>query len=191
MPAPKRTPAKRAADLEIITRQYLSGISQAEIATNLALSQQQISYDLAQLRVRWLTNSQANIDQRKAEELAKIDVVEVENWAAWRRSCKDKETRTAETLTGDANRVKKVARTTGQSGNPEFLKGVQWCIEQRCKILGIVAPDTEVNVSVNTDVQVVDITKLSETEFQALRDIVAIAKAPMDGAATGDGGVPP
>jgi len=31
-----------------------------------------------------------------------------------------------------------VERTVkGQAGDPRFLTGVQWCIERRCKILGI------------------------------------------------------
>ena len=28
----------------------------------------------------------------------------------------------------------------GQAGDPRFLAGVQWCIERRCKIIGIDAP---------------------------------------------------
>ncbi|MHC4984512.1 MAG: hypothetical protein ACYTF6_15275, partial [Planctomycetota bacterium] len=28
----------------------------------------------------------------------------------------------------------------GQAGDPRFLAGVQWCIERRCKILGLDAP---------------------------------------------------
>ena len=37
-------------------------------------------------------------------------------------------------------KVKEVKRREGQSGNPSFLAGVQWCINKRCEILGLDAP---------------------------------------------------
>jgi len=88
-----------------------------------------------------------NINQKKARELTKIDNLERTYWRAWRRSCEDKEIDIAEKTTDGAApghpvplpRTKAAKRREGQSGNPAFLAGVQWCIEQRCKITGIVS----------------------------------------------------
>ena len=40
---------------------------------------------------------------------------------------------------GAKARLKKVSTSYEPVGNPRFLKGVQWCIEMRCKILGLYA----------------------------------------------------
>ena len=82
-----------------------------------------------------------DFDEARAQELAKVDLLELEYWQAWQRSCQDAETETLrqrQTTDGKVNDFSKV--TKGQAGDKRFLDGVQWCIERRCKILGIDAP---------------------------------------------------
>ena len=144
----KRTPIQRERDLLEISGLYLRGITQAEIASQLGVSQQQVSYDLKILQRRWLAESVAKIDERKARELAKVDRLEREYWEAWERSKLDAETVTLEKLGAlkdgqgqiVGTKVKEVKKREGQSGNPSFLAGVQWCIDKRCEILGLDAP---------------------------------------------------
>src|SRR5262249_24223213 len=66
---------------------------------------------------------------------------EREYWAAWEASKKEREITTTEQLTGgDGDRLKAVVRKEQQTGDPRYLAGVQSCIEQRCKLLGLNAP---------------------------------------------------
>jgi hypothetical protein len=120
MNGPKRKPDERERDLEALARLYVKGTSQSEIAAKLHVTQQQISYDLKELRKRWAASTLRVRD----EELAKIDAIEAEYWAAWEKS---KDLLIVETKT----KAKGVL-----PGDPRFLQGALSCVERRCKILG-------------------------------------------------------
>jgi hypothetical protein len=139
MAANKRTKLERERDLQKISQEYLRGKTQQEMAQLFGVSQAQVSYDLKVLKRRWFKASLLNMAEAKARELAKIDALERKYAEAWERSLKDKETKTAEkTTAGPAGRTRAVSRQEERDGNPAFLAGIQWCIEQRCKILGLV-----------------------------------------------------
>ena len=72
-----------------VRRWYLSGKTQPEIAKLLDVSQPTISRDLKYLRIEWIQSAIVDINEAKSKELAKIDVLEVEYWEAWRRSIGD------------------------------------------------------------------------------------------------------
>lgn len=145
----KRAHLEIERDRREIADLYLQGWIQADIAAHInadkkrgyTLSQQMISYDLRRLQAMWRESALIDIDNAKAKELAKIDRLEIEYWRAWVRSCEDAETVKQKGKPGtEPGRVQTedVERTTkGQSGDPRFLQGVQWCIERRCKVLGI------------------------------------------------------
>ena len=124
MAAPTRTPDQRERDLATIAEMYCQRALQVDIAAKLGVSQQQISYDLRIIRKRWQKSAIRDFDMHRAEELAKIDNLEMEYWRAWK------------------------------SGAPEdqrasqYLSGVMACIDRRCKLLGIDAPD-RANLSVD------------------------------------------
>jgi hypothetical protein len=126
---------------------YLRGEYQSDIAVRFGISQQQISLDLKAIRAAWLQSAIRDFDAARAEELAKIDAVESEYWQAWERSKKDKEIAVQETdgvldEKTKRPRIKKgMLRKEGQSGNPAYLAGILSCIERRCKILGLDAPE--------------------------------------------------
>ena len=148
MAAPKRSRLQREKDLTEISRLYLAGKVQAEIADMLKVSQQQVSYDLAILRGRWQRAANTNIGELKARELAKVDRLELEYWDAWQRSLEaDKTIKTkgkVQQVDDNTHFIREQpAEQTAHtdSGDPRYLQGVQWCIERRCKILGIDAPE--------------------------------------------------
>lgn len=120
-----------------VAERYLRGLYMAQIAEELGVDTATVSRDLAELRKEWLDRSINHIDQKKAEELAKIDRLEVEYWNAWKRSQENAETIIdKDTPKGHVYE----RRVTGQSGNPSFLDGVMECIKKRCEILGLDAP---------------------------------------------------
>jgi len=157
MAAPKRTSIQIERDRRDIAQLYLKGWIQADIAAYLSedperhyvLSQQMISYDLRRVQAQWRESALIDVDEAKSRELAKIDQLEREYWQAWERSCENAETVVRKTKgtvkkyeDGDgqfvAERPAEVNKTSaGQAGDPRFLQGIQWCIDRRCKIIGV------------------------------------------------------
>ena len=150
MAAPKRNRTEIVRDRKEIVRLYLrEQKSQFEIVAILngrkkigyQVNQQMVSYDLCAIRKGWLESAMIDFNDEKAQELAKIDNLELEYWRAWVRSCEDAETQVAKAVESTKESRKEATKTTkGQAGDPRFLTGVQWCIERRCKILGVDAP---------------------------------------------------
>ena len=136
-----RSKAQREADLLTLSSLYLQGFQQSEIGKELGISQAQVSKDLAVVYSRWRESSVINFDAAKQRELERIDEVERAYWQAWRDSRRDsKKTKKLAIRAGTGETVRGEEANETRSGNPEYLKGVQWCIEQRCKIIGINAP---------------------------------------------------
>lgn len=118
MGANTRTPARRAADRKEIVRLYLTeGLNQHEVAARVGISQEQVSYDLRAVAREWQRQAVADVDAARGAELAKLAQLEAEYWDAWRTQT-DKD----------------------ESRRPAYLDGVLKCIERRCKLLGIDAP---------------------------------------------------
>ena len=147
-----RDTSQIARDRKRIGELYLKGWLQNDIAKDLKISQATVSRDLKSLFKSWQKSALVDIDKAKAKELAKVDNLELEYWKAWERSCEDAETMVKKTK-GSVKRYQdddgqfiverpaEVDQTSkGQTGDSRFLQGVQWCIDKRCKILGIDAP---------------------------------------------------
>jgi hypothetical protein len=137
MAAPTFTPAQREANLLTVSDLYLRGKTQASIAVQIGCSQQQVSGYLKKLYKRWQADAAQKIDRLKARELARLDKVEAEAWAAWERSQKDAEVETTTSI-GEEKSIK--FKREGQTGDSRFLDIVSKCIAQRCRILGVDAP---------------------------------------------------
>ena len=149
MAAPKRTRGQREYDLILVSEMYLRGETQEAIAVAVSahyegfdLTRQQMGYDIKKLHGRWIQSQLINIDAAKARELARVDKIEREAWDAWERSKQDAETITTKGrgTKGAAAQMEKTIQLKGQVGDGSFLRIVQWCVEQRCKILGLDAP---------------------------------------------------
>jgi hypothetical protein len=136
-----RSPDQIRKDRAEVARLYLKRWTQVEIGAKLGLSRQQIGYDLEAVRQEWLQSSLMDFNARRAEELARIDRLERDSWDAWEATKKGKETTTSEhTKGGHGERVKAAIRKVEQAGDPRYLTVVQWCVEQRCRLLGLHAP---------------------------------------------------
>jgi hypothetical protein len=148
---PRRSKIQREKDLVQIERRYMRGESQTKIAQDVGVTQQQVSLDIKEIIKRWRAATTFDLDDLKRVELGKINNLEITYWEAWERSCEDAETKTAK-LKGYANKdtkeienlipVEQTDQRKGQAGDPSFLRGIQWCIEKRCEILGLDAPKT-------------------------------------------------
>lgn len=141
---PRRKRNERERDLADIARLYLRGMGQYAIrdAVNegkpYTITQSTVSKDLKELRKRWLDSSLRDFDNARAQELVKVDKLEAEYWQAWERSMKEKTQTTTGRETGDKKTKDKASvRKEGRDGNPQFLQGVQWCIDKRCELLGL------------------------------------------------------
>ena len=147
----RSSPAEQARLERQIAQRYYQGISQVEIAEELNIEQPTVSRYLAKTREKWSRENVQKIDELKQGELAKIDILELEYWSAWKRSCLNAEKETIKAIQAGgkkeegkeptADRYEKQKTTEGQSGDPRFLEGIQNCIKQRCKILGVEAPE--------------------------------------------------
>ena len=139
-----RSPLERERDLRETAALYLRGLTHYEIAQRLNVSRQQIGYDLKVLQRRWQESALADFNAKKAAELARVDELERTYWEAWERSCQFREVTTQErTQEGEGqagdSRLKAGVRKEQRDGNAEFLKGIERCIEMRCKIIGAFA----------------------------------------------------
>lgn len=127
----------------IVAELYIKGKTQSEIAKEFDTTQATISRDLKAIQEVWLEQSVKNYDEAISQELAKIDNLERTYWQAWEDS---KEDAVTETVKGrqrgkEIDSAEKTIQKKGQVGNKSFLDGVQWCIERRCKLLGLDSPD--------------------------------------------------
>jgi len=141
-------PRSSAEELVIESRRcrlaelFLRGVTrQTELAERLGVDRSTISRDLTTLKARWKESGIRDLNMAKGQELERLDALEREYWQAWEQSKGPHEiTTTEQTTDSDGERVKAAIRKEDQHGDPRYLDGVQRCIEQRCKILGINAP---------------------------------------------------
>lgn len=160
-----RSTSQKIRDRRRIADLYLQGETQIDIAEKVGISQGTVSRDIKFLQDFWLKSSLIDFDEAKSKELAKVDRLEREYWDAWERSCEDAESTTEKEIELDDRTIRKEATQTakGQAGDPRFLAGVQWCIEKRCKILGLDAP-------IKKDVlnKELDLTKLTDEQLRRI-----------------------
>lgn len=153
------------ARMKEVSDLYLQGWSLSRISAKLDVSHVTVKNDLDRLRVEWLASSLVNMDERKAQELAKIDLLEEMAHSAWAKSCADQvdkkrgvhsqivPTKEVDESTGKSTYVNKMTPTKiikenvskSTSGNPKFLDQIAWCIETRLKIFGLIKPDSTIN----------------------------------------------
>jgi hypothetical protein len=142
MATPKRTKQQREYDLQEISQLYLQGWIQTKIADHIAktrpytVTQQIISRDIKTIQKRWLDSSVRSFDDARAQELAKIDNLEITYWLQFEAS-KDPIIKRKTAKKVDGQTTEATQEISLGTGDPRFLQGVQWCIERRCKLLGL------------------------------------------------------
>lgn len=128
-----------------VTRLYLQGHRQADIAVALGIGQSTVSEDLAWCRQQWEWDRQRDAKALVAKELARLDNLESRYWAAWEKSGGKLVRVTVEKGSVDGKPTERRIEVTEDSpGDPRFLAGVLECIRMRCKLLGLEAPKQSV-----------------------------------------------
>lgn len=136
-----RTAFQRAADQEKIAALYLEKRSINEIAQTIGRTRQTVYADIRAIESRWFAATDRLTFERKAEELARIDRIELLSWEGYYRSIKTHE-QTKTVLEEGAQGTKRKAESRKEEliGDPRWLDRIAWCVEQRAKILGLYAP---------------------------------------------------
>ena len=105
-------------------------------------------YDTKVIERQWIEHYLDDVNAMKAKELARIDKIERAAWEAWdaskRTLAKTEKEQVENEQSGKDDKVyqrhrKTRAKKTEQERDPDkkFLETVQWCVEQRCTILGL------------------------------------------------------
>lgn len=143
MPGPIRTKDQRERDLDEMAHRLLRGETHAQVAQVLGVSRQQIGWDLAALRKRWVTQSLTAFDERVAIEIAKLDELERTYWEAWERSRQSFSRTTTRSRQGTGrgpSQGEAMVVRHDRDGDPRFLEGVLKCIDRRIRLVGADAP---------------------------------------------------
>jgi hypothetical protein len=117
-----------------VTELSLQGWSQTSIAAHLGISQSTVSEDMQHVREAWQESAVSMIDEIRARELTKIDLVEREAFAAWFRSQKPAQ---SAVVTGDGTGNLTRKSMKHQTGDPRFLDQINKCIAQRRALIGL------------------------------------------------------
>jgi hypothetical protein len=170
--APKKKQIRTAEQIKedrvLIAEQYVKGRTQHEIARWLCekypfpLSRSLVAREIGIIQEEWHRRSTEAISRIKARQLSAIGQVERTAWERFEASCKAAERRLQEKQSAksapdkegktEALGEKQVARVTQENrdGDPRWLELVLKCVERRCKILGIDAPQTlDIDAEVN------------------------------------------
>ena len=164
---------------------YLRGKSFRQIADEIGCARMTVQRDIAEIREDWRKARVDEIGNEQLMELARIDAIERESWAQWESSKKEEVISRAETeviieTLPDGRVVRKpgkerVVRTTRiKNADPRYMDTVCWYIEQRCKLLGLLAPTkvTATNLSGTGPAEppkvAIDLSTLSDEELVAL-----------------------
>lgn len=121
MAAKIRSPLQVEQDRARVAALVIQGRAHQEIALELGVSRQQVTYDLKVIKDRWKARTTMDLDQAKADEMVKIDFLERTYWDSWTLQCQPKD-------------------SVPQVGDPKLLAGILSCIDRRCKLLGLDAP---------------------------------------------------
>lgn len=193
---PTRTPEQRARDSVRIMGLRDAGWLQEEIAQELGVSQQQVSYDILQMRRAWQERAAIDVEGATGRELARLDYIEEQAGAAWLHSLED--ARTTRTVRrewdvtvpvkrrGTDGMVEETREKVGMAasaasvsmahsaGNPAYLIVIVKCVEQRAKLLGLNKPE-RIKVSGEDDAPtpVLDLHNVTREELGVLRRLKA------------------
>lgn len=146
-----------------IAELYLTGQSTYKIAGELSISQKTVHVYLTEIKKDWKERYITDFNEAQSRELARLDKLESEYWLAWERSKKPKvkEKRELEVVPGKTKANDKDKENEKESekeitvalereteytaGDDKWLEGIRKIVEQRCKLLGLIAPNPTIN----------------------------------------------
>jgi hypothetical protein len=133
---------------------YLQGSTIKQAAARISFEEARgVSFSAVHKHIRAAIDeyekaSQDIITQYKARELAKIDNLEAQAWAAFQRSCQPIKTNQVKNIPLETPKGKKKSNLTikeetetirESAGDKRFLDTVQWCIDKRLEIMATMA----------------------------------------------------
>jgi hypothetical protein len=132
---------QRLSDRSKLAGLYLHGVSTTEMAVRVGLTRRTVQAELVAIRDDWKGRTQIDFESAIAQQLDRVDLVEKYAFEGWERSLTRKTVETKQamrTVNGQVDRATLRAETG--NGDPAFLARMSWCIEQRCRILGLEKP---------------------------------------------------
>jgi hypothetical protein len=141
----KRTPNQVEIDREFIGELYTQGLSHYAITNRLnssrpyKLSRQIVTTQIQGIIGEWRAKMLQAVDEKIADELARLNKIEREAWDAWERSKAEETKTTSEKSEGTNGRTLARVIKAGRDGDPRFLMIVGNCVTERCKLLGLYA----------------------------------------------------
>jgi len=158
-----------------IAKWFAQGLNQFEIAEKVGVERSTVSRDLKTLEQRWKAEAVDEIAKLKARELIKINNIEREAYEAWENSKAEKIIKSKKQSGGqESGRTEVAVRTESIFGEKKYLDAIQWCIDKRCKLLGLDAPIaiTGKIENENTDKLKKVVDKMSDEERKTFFEIV-------------------
>jgi hypothetical protein len=135
---PTRTPDTREQHYEKIAALRLRRYSQARIAKELGITQQQVSEDLKELRKRWKTKQAADTEELIAEQVETLEMLFTEAIDAWQHSRTPKDLITHESgITPKGEIDKTIIRKDLGAGNSAFLQQAAIILDKISALKGI------------------------------------------------------
>lgn len=181
MSASLRSRLNREQRKNLVLDYYLKGWSLSKISKELKVARSTISKDIAAIRQEWRCSRSDSFHSQQLHELARIDAIEREAWAQWESSKAEEVTTRAETevlITQENGRqvrrpgAERVTRVTKiRNADPRYMDTIRWCVEMRCKILGLLAP-SKLGASLPEDSTPpkvhIDLSTLTDAQLEAL-----------------------
>lgn len=162
----------KLAKVELVSTLYRQGLSYREIAEETGYSRSEIGRMMKFARNEWRRRATKSYATHLYEQLAKFDQLEREAWEGWQRSQLDHvETTTDDKQTPDGVETSVKVRRFKQSGDSNFLRVIESCIKERCKLLGLLDPETRNTDAIEGEVQVVSIVIESREEAASLTQL--------------------
>jgi len=182
-----RDKSQRERDRILVSELYLKGYTHRQIANYLKdkfstdlvpyyVSHVTIFKDVNHLIAEWRKSSLVDINDLKVRELEKLNKLENTYWVAWEKSIEDYE-KTTKKISNSGVQGSEVAEKSSNNspskrqemtvsnvktfGNPSYLQGVERCIERRCKIIGIDAPQKH---EIDANVGFADFLKMASAD---------------------------
>ena len=158
---------QRLSDRSKLAGLYLHGVSTTEMAVRVGLTRRTVQAELVAIRDDWKGRTQIDFESAIAQQLDRVDLVEKYAFEGWERSLTRKTVETKQavrTVNGQVDRA--TVRAETGDGNPVYLARLSWCIEQRCRILGLEKP-REVTIQ-GTFVEIAMGLDCSSSALQAL-----------------------
>lgn len=124
---------------KLVAQYYLQGRTQSDMVEELSISMTTVQKYLRELREEWKVKALYDFSLAKAEQLARIDEVERVAWEGFHKSVNGSVSTTTMKSKGSTS-SKMRTKTKPSVSDTKWLDKIQWCVEQRSKILGLYAP---------------------------------------------------